>query len=172
MNPLVEGVTFQGSPLTLVGQVPAVGKPAPDATVLDTDLAEVKLSDYRGKVCIVTSVPSLDTPVCDTETRRFNELAAGLGDVAVLTISMDLPFAQARWCGGAGIDAVRTLSDHRDAAFGQAWGVLIRELRLLARAVFVVDAEGTIRYVQLVGELTDEPDYDAALAAAESLTGG
>jgi thiol peroxidase len=115
-------------------------------------------------------VPSLDTPVCDAQTRRFNAEAASLGDdVVILTVSMDLPFAQARWCGAAGIDAVVTLSDHREAAFGEAYGVLIRELRLLTRAVFVVDREGTIRYRQIVKEITDEPDYDAPLQAVRLL---
>jgi len=159
-------VTFQGKPLTLLGPELRVGDSAPDAVLLDNDLAKVKLSELAGKVRVIASVPSLDTPVCDTETRRFNEAAAALGpDVAIVTISMDLPFAQKRWCGAAGIDAVRTLSDHRSAAFGSAYGVLIKGLRLLARAVFVVDAAGVIRYIQLVRELTDEPDYAAALEA-------
>ena len=134
--------------------------------MLANDLSPVKLSDFRGRVCVISVVPSLDTPVCDIQTRRFNEEAAALGgDVVVLTISMDLPFAQKRWCGAAGIKNVRTLSDHRNAAFGKAFGVLIDELRLLARAVFVVDADGIIRYKQVVQELTNEPDYDAAMKA-------
>jgi thiol peroxidase len=163
-------VTFKGAPLTLVGPELKAGDAAPDFTVLGNDLSDVTLADFAGKVRIVSVVPSLDTPVCDTQTRRFNEAAAGLGDdVVILTISMDLPFAQTRWCAAAGVEAVRTLSDHRDAAFGRAWGVLIKELRLLSRALFVVDREGTIRHVEVVGEITHEVDYDAALAAAKAL---
>ncbi|MBS3734735.1 MAG: thiol peroxidase [Phycisphaerae bacterium] len=163
-------VTFQGAPLTLLGEAPQVGDAAPDATLLDTDLNEVPLSRYAGQVRILASVPSLDTGVCDAETRRFNEEAGKLaGDVQVLTVSMDLPFAQGRWCGAAGVERVTTLSDHRDAAFGTAYGVLIKELRLLARAVFVVDRDETIRYKQLVAEMTDEPDYDEVLAAVRDL---
>jgi len=157
-------------PLTLVGEGLRVGDKAPEFSLLDIELNPVRLADYRGKVCLVVTVPSLDTPVCDMETRRFNEEAASLGpDVAVLAVSMDLPFAQKRWCGAAGIEQVQTLSDHRDASFGQAYGVLIKELRLLARAVFVVDQEGAIRYEQLVGEIVNEPDYEAALSAAKKL---
>jgi thiol peroxidase len=163
-------VTMRGNPLTLLGNELNVGQPAPDVEVLDNDLNPVKLSNYKGKVCIVSTVPSLDTPVCDMETRRFNQEAADLGpDVAILTISTDLPFAQKRWCGAAGVDKVVTLSDHRDASFGNAYGVLIKELRLLARAVFVVDKEGVIRYSQLVPEIADEPDYDAVIAAVKEL---
>jgi len=165
-----EAVTMQGNPLTLVGNELNVGQPAPDVEVIDNDLNPVKLSKYRGKVCIVSTVPSLDTPVCDMETRRFNQEAADLGpDVAMLTISTDLPFAQKRWCGAAGVDNVVTLSDHRDTTFGKAYGVLIKELRLLARAVFVVDKEGIIRYCQLVPEIAEEPDYDAVIAAVKEL---
>lgn len=138
--------------------------------MIGNDLSSVKLSSFRGKVCVISSVPSLDTPVCDLETRRFNEEAGKLGeDVAILTISMDLPFAQKRWCGAAGVTKVKTFSDHRDASFGTAYGVLIKEMRLLARAVFVVDREGTVRYVQLVKEVTDEPDYEAILKAVREL---
>jgi thiol peroxidase len=163
-------ITVKGDPLTLLGEQVKVGDPAPDCEVLDNDLSPVRLSSLRSKVCVICSVPSLDTPVCDTETRKFNEQAGQLGDGAVvLTISMDLPFAQKRWCGAAGIENVQTLSDHRDGEFGAAYGVLIKELRLLARAVFVVDKAGTIRYIQLVDGLTEEPDYDAALKAAKDL---
>lgn len=162
--------TMKGNPLTLVGTELKVGDVAPDLEVLDNDLASVKLSSFRGKVCIISTVPSLDTPVCDMETRRFNEEAGKLGDhVVILTISMDLPFAQKRWCGAAGVDKVITLSAHRNAAFGEAYGVLIKELRLLARAVFVVDLKGTIQYIQLVKELTEEPDYGAVLDAVKKL---
>ena len=163
-------VTMRGNPLTLLGNELNVGQPAPDVEVLDNDLNPVRLSNYKGKVCIVSTVPSLDTPVCDMETRRFNQEAADLGpDVAILTISTDLPFAQKRWCGAAGVDKVVTLSDHRDAAFGNAYGVLIKELRLLARAVFVVDKQGVIRYSQLVPEIAEEPDYDAVIGAVKQL---
>ena len=163
-------VTFQDNPLTLLGNEVTVGQPAPDVELVANDLSSVRLSDFKGKVCVLTSVPSLDTPVCDTETRRFNEAAGAMGGaVKVLTVSMDLPFAQARWCGAAGVENVQTLSDHRDAAFGESYGVLIKGLRLLARAVFVVDTEGIIRYEEIVKEVTDEPDYDAALKAAKDL---
>ncbi len=163
-------ITMKGSPLTLIGEEAKVGDPAPDVEMLDNDLSSVKLSSFIGKVCVISSVPSLDTPVCDMETRRFNEEAGKLGaDVAILTISMDLPFAQKRWCGAAGVDKLTTLSDHRDAAFGEAYGVLIKELRLLARAVFVVDREGSIQYIQLVKELTEEPDYEPVLDAVKKL---
>jgi len=163
-------VTMRGNPLTLLGKELKVGDAAPDIEVLNNDLAPVKLSAYKGSVCVVSTVPSLDTPTCDMETRRFNQEASNLGpDVNILTVSTDLPFAQKRWCGAAGVDKVTTLSDHRDAAFGEAYGVLIKELRLLARAVFVVDKEGAIRYVQLVKEIAEEPDYDAVIAAAKEL---
>ena len=163
-------ITFKGNPLTLLGNELKKGDLAPDCELTANDLSPVKLSSYRGKVCIFSSVPSLDTPVCDMETRRFNQEAGGLGDVAVVTISMDLPFAQARWCGAAGVDKVVTLSDYKDAAFGNAYGVLIKELRLLARAVFVVDKDGVIQYGQLVKEMTQEPDYESVLAAVRELT--
>ena len=163
-------ITMKGEPLTLMGNEVGVGEPAPDFEVLANDLLPVKLSSFRGKVCIISSVPSLDTQVCDTMTRRFNQEAASLGeDVVVLTVSMDLPFAQKRWCGAAGVKNVQTLSDHRDASFGEAFGVLIKELRLLARAVFVVDKNGVIRYIQIVDELTNEPDYQAVLSAVNEL---
>jgi len=164
-------IAFQGNPLTLVGNEVGAGDDAPDVELLDTELNAVRLSSLKGKVAVLVAVPSLDTAVCDLEARRFNEEAAGLGDgVAVRVISMDLPFAQARWCGAAGVESVQTLSDHRDAAFGLAYGVLIKELRLLARAVFVVDRDGDVRYVQIVPEVTDEPDYEAALKAAREAT--
>ena len=166
-----EGViTMKGNPLTLSGNELKVGDRAPEFEVLDNDLKPTPFSSFQGKVCIISSVPSLDTPVCDMETRRFNDEAGKFGsDVLVLTISMDLPFAQKRWCGAAGVERVITLSDHRDAAFGEAYGLMIKELRLLARAVFVVDREGTIRYIQLVKEVTEEPDYGAVLDAANKL---
>ena len=163
-------ITFQGNPLTLLGKELKVGDAAPDVTLLANDLSPVQLSSYKGKVCVISVVPSLDTPVCDMQTRRFNEEAGNLHDsVAILTMSMDLPFAQARWCGAAGVDKVVTLSDHRDAAFGEASGLLIKELRLLARAVCIVDQDGIVQYIQLVKEVTDEPDYNAVLEAVKKL---
>jgi thiol peroxidase len=165
-------ITMKGQPLTLLGKEVKVGEQVPDFVVLANDLSAVKLASYRGKVRIISSVPSLDTSVCDTMTRRFNQEAVNLGnDVVVLTISMDLPFAQKRWCGAAGVKNVQTLSDHRDASFGAAFGVLIKELRLLARAVFVVDKEGVVRHVQIVSELTNEPDYEVVLQTVKDITG-
>ena len=159
-------ITFQGNPLTLVGNEVKVGDRAPDFEVLDNGLALVTLATHKGKVLVISSVPSLDTPVCDMETRRFNAEAGKLGsDVVILTVSMDLPFAQKRWCGAAGVDQVVTVSDHRNASFGEAYGTLIKELRLLTRAVFVVDKTGVVRYVETVKEITQEPDYEAALKA-------
>lgn len=163
-------VTLKGNPFTLVGPEIKAGDSAPDFTVTANDLSPVKLSDFKGKVCVISSVPSLDTPVCDTSTRRFNEEATGLGaDVVVLTISMDLPFAQARWCGAAGVTNVQTLSDYKDASFGLNYGLLIKELRLLARAVLVVDKSGKVQYIELVKEIAQEPDYEAVLAAIKNL---
>ena len=165
-----EVITMRGNPLTLTGTELKEGDPAPEVTLVGNDLSPVKLSSYKGKVCVLSVVPSLDTPVCDMQTRKFNEEAGKLGDnVVILTISMDLPFAQTRWCGAAGVDKVVTLSDHRDASFGDAYGVLIKELRLLARAIFVVDKDGTVQYCQLVNEVSEEPDYDAALGAVKNL---
>jgi len=163
-------ITFQGNPLTLLGPELKVGDKAPGFNVVDNGLGPITLASYAGKVKIICAVPSLDTPVCDTETRRFNQEAAGLpGNVVVLTISMDLPFAQGRWCGAAGIDKVVTLSDYQQRSFGNAYGVLIKELLLLSRAIFVVDASDTIRYIQVVPEITSEPDYAAVIAAAKKL---
>lgn len=163
-------ISMKGNALTLLGPALKVGDKAPEFEVLDNDLSPVRFSSFQGKICVIASVPSLDTPVCDIETRRFNQEAGDLGsDVAVLTISMDLPFAQKRWCGAAGVDKVITLSDHRNASFGTAYGVLIKELRLLARSVFVVDRDGVIQYIELVKELTEEPNYDAALGAVKKL---
>jgi thiol peroxidase len=165
-------ITFQGNALTLVGSEVKVGEQAPDFAVVANDLSPTTLADYAGKTLIIAVVPSLDTPVCDMEVRRFNNEAAKLGnDVKILTVSMDLPFAQARWCGAAGIEAVQTLSDHASASFGENWGALIKELRLLTRAVFVIGKDGKVAYVEYVKEITDEPNYDAALAAAKQLVG-
>ena len=163
-------VTFKGNPLTLVGKEVKVGQKAPDFVVIDNNLSPVRFSSYLGKVCIISSVVSLDTPVCDTQTRKFNEEASRLGpNVMILTVSMDLPFAQKRWCGAAGVDRLQSLSDHRDASFGQAYGLLIKELRLLARAVFIVDQKGFIQYKELVKEVTNEPDYKAVLDQLKKL---
>ncbi len=163
-------VTMKGNPLTLVGNPVKVGDKARDFEVLTNDLSPVKFSSFAGKICLISSVPSLDTSVCDTQTRKFNEQAGTMGkDVVVLTISMDLPFAQKRWCGAAGVENVQVLSDHRKADFGNAFGVLIEQLRLLARAVFIVDAKGTIRYIQIVDELTNEPDYQEAFEALKGI---
>ncbi|MBO8140688.1 MAG: thiol peroxidase [Firmicutes bacterium] len=160
-------VTMRGNPVTLLGKPVEVGQKAPDFTVVANDMSTVTLKDTSG-VRLIASVPSLDTGVCSAETRRFNEEAAKLGNVKVLVISMDLPFAQKRWCAAEGIENVQTLSDHREASFGQNYGVLIKELRLLARAIFVVDSSNTITYVEYVPEVTDHPDYDKALAAARA----
>ncbi|SEM38283.1 thiol peroxidase (atypical 2-Cys peroxiredoxin) [Mesobacillus persicus] len=160
-------VTFKGNSVTLLGNEVKVGDQAPDFTVLANDLSQVGLQDSKGSVRLISVVPSLDTGVCDAQTRRFNEEAANLGNVKVLTVSVDLPFAQKRWCGANGIENVQTLSDHRELSFGEAYGVAIKELRLLARAVFVVDANDKVTYVEYVSEATDHPNYEAALEAAK-----
>ncbi len=163
-------VTFKGSPVTLLGEGVKVGDAAPDFTALRNDLSPFHLKSLQGKVTVINSVPSLDTPVCATQTRRFNQEATGLGaDVRVLAVSMDLPFAQKRFCSTEGIANVETLSDHRDASFGAAYGLVIKELRLLARAVLVVDRSGVLRYQQLVAEIGQEPDYEQALAATRAV---
>ena len=163
-------VTMKGRPLTLLGPEIKAGDQAPDFTLVDNDLQELNLKDFESQVLIVSSVPSLDTPVCDMETRRFNTEAASLSpEIKILTVSMDLPFAQKRWCGAAGVDQVMTLSDHRHVSFGMHYGVLIKELRLLARAVFVLDASRVVKMVQLVKEIGEEPDYDSILEQAKGL---
>ena len=166
------GITnFKGDPVTLLGPALKIGDKAPDFRVVDTALSPVTLADFTGKIKIISAVPSLDTPVCDMETRRFNQEAANLPDkLAVLTISMDLPFAQKRWCGAADINRVKTLSDYQERSFALAYGVLIKELKLLSRSIFVVDATDTIRYIQHVKEITSEPDYAAILDAVKSLS--
>lgn len=169
----VGGVTFKGQPLTVIGPQLKPGDRAPDFRLLDNDLNEVTLADSAGKVRLISVVPSLDTSICDLQTRRFNEEAANFGpDVVVLTVSVDLPFAQKRWCGAAGVERVQTLSDHRDMNFGDAYGTHIKELRLEQRAVFVVDREGIIRYAEYVPEVAQHPNYDAALAALKEVVGG
>lgn len=160
-------VTFKGNGVTLLGNEVKVGEKAPNFSVLANDLSEVTLDNTKGNVRLISVVPSLDTGVCDAQTRRFNEEAAGLPNVKILTVSVDLPFAQKRWCGAAGIENVQTLSDHRDLSFGEAYGVAIQELRLLTRAVFVVDSNDTVTYVEYVPEATDHPNYEAAIAAAK-----
>jgi thiol peroxidase len=163
-------VMSNGNPLALAGWPVEVGDRAPEFSLLDNDLVEKTLADYQGKILVISAVASLDTSVCDLQTRRFNQDATGLSqDVLVLTVSMDLPFAQKRWCAASGLDNVITLSDHRHGSFGWAYGVLIEDLRLLARSVFVVDREGVVRHIQLVDEISKEPDYDAALTAVTRL---
>ena len=169
----VGAVTFKGQPLTVLGDPVQVGEKAPDFTVIDTDLVERHLRDFAGKVKLIASVPSLDTGICDAETRRWNEEAANLGeDVVILTISADLPFAQKRWCGAAGVDRVITLSDHRDMSFALAYGTYVKELRLEQRAVFIVDKDDIIRYVEYVPEIAQHPNYEAALAALKEILQG
>lgn len=160
-------VTFKGNPVTLLGNEVKVGDQAPNFTVLANDLSEVTLKDTTGKVRIISVVPSIDTGVCDAQTRKFNEEASKLDNIEVLTISADLPFAQKRWCAAAGLENVKTLSDHRELSFGEAYGVHMKELRLLARSVFVVDSNDTVTYVEYVSEGTDHPNYEAAINAAK-----
>ena len=168
-------VTLKGTPLTLVGPEIKPGQRAPDFTAVDTSLQAVRLSDAKGKVLILSSVPSLDTPVCDTETRRFNAEAAKLGGgVEIWTLSRYLPFDQKRWCAAVGVSSVKTLSDFRDRAFGLASGVEIKDgpiAGLTARAVFVVGKDGTVKHVEYVKEIASEPNYAAALAAAKAAAG-
>jgi thioredoxin-dependent peroxiredoxin len=161
-------VTFKEKPVTLLGNQVKAGDQAPDFKVLANDLSEVTLADSKGIVRLIAAVPSVDTGVCDAEVRRFNEEASKLGNVKVLTISVDLPFAQKRWCAAAGIENVQTLSDHRDLSFGKAYGVAIEELRLLARSVFVIDSSDKITYVEYVDEVTSHPNYEAAIEAAKA----
>lgn len=164
-------ITFKQNPMTLIGNEVKVGDTAPDFTVLANDLSPVTLQDSKGKTRLISVVPSLDTGTCDTQTRKFNESAAELGDdVVILTISNDLPFAQKRWCAAAGIDSVQTLSDHRDLSFGEAYGVAIKELRLLTRAIFVVDTNDKVTYVEYVPEATEHPNYEKAIEAVKALT--
>lgn len=164
------GATMKGNPLTLIGPELKVGDTAPDFELLKNDLSSVTLSDFGSKIKLISAVPSLDTSVCDQQARTFNEAAANLGEnVVILAVSMDLPFAQGRWCSAAGVDRVITLSDHRDANFGTAYGVLMKGARLLSRAVFVVDGENIVRHVEYVKENATLPDFDTALAVVRSL---
>ena len=163
-------VTFTGTTMHLEGTLPRVGDKAPDFSLADGELKPRGLGDYSGRVLVLVCVPSLDTPVCDREVRRFNKEAAGLSDkVVIAAVSRDLPFAQARWCGAAGVKAVETLSDYRDGSFGRAFGVYISELGLLARCVFIVK-DGVVQYVQLVPEVTEQPDFDDVLRAVKKLS--
>jgi thioredoxin-dependent peroxiredoxin len=160
--------TLKGKPLTLVGPELKTGDPAPEFNVVDNGLQPVTLASTGANVRIVSVVPSLDTPVCDAQTKRFNEAAAGLPGVDILTVSMDLPFAQKRWCGAFGVDNIKMLSDHKDGSFGSNYGTLIKELRIESRAIFVIDRENKLRHVEYVKEVADFPNYEAALAAARS----
>ncbi|MGD0498655.1 MAG: thiol peroxidase [Bryobacteraceae bacterium] len=160
--------TLKGAPLTLIGPELKAGDDAPDFTLVDKGLKPVTLKDTGNNVRIVSVVPSLDTPVCDAQTKRFNEAAAKLPGVDILTVSVDLPFAQTRWCGAFGVDRVRMLSDHKETSFGANYGTLIKELRIESRAIFVLDRANVIRYVEYVKEVADFPNYEAALAAARS----
>ncbi len=163
-------ITMEGAPLTIVGEEIKDGQIAPDFTVLDGDLKEKKLSDFNGKIKLIASVPSLDTPVCDLQIKRFNDEASKLAeDIVVIFISMDLPFAQKRFCQAYDINKVKTFSDHRTSDFALKFGVLIKELRLLARSIFVLDKENKVTYVEYVSDITSHPDYDAALSALRDL---
>lgn len=159
-------VTIEGAPVILLGEEIKAGQKAPAFTVLDPDLKETGLDAFKGKIKLIASVPSLDTPICDLQIKRFNDEAAKISrDVAIIFISMDLPFAQKRFCQAYSIKKVKTYSDHKDAAFGLNYGVLIKELRLLSRAIFVIGKDDRVSYVEYVKELTSHPDYDAALNA-------
>jgi thiol peroxidase len=158
--------------MTLVGPEVKAGQKAPDFQGVDNSMQPVTLASTGDKVRIFSVVPSLDTPVCDVQTKRFNEESGKLPDVSIYTFSMDLPFAQKRWCGAFGVDHVKMVSDHRDASFGTAYGTLIKELRILSRAIFVVDKDNVVRYVEYVKEVGEHPNYDAALAAARGALGG
>ena len=160
--------TFIGKEVTLVGKQPQVGELAPDFTILATDLTKKSLSDFTGRK-VISVIPSIDTGICSTQTRRFNQELAEMDQTVVITVSCDLPFAQARWCGAAGVQSVETLSDYKERSFGKDYGLLIDELRLLARAIVIVAPDGTVAYTQLVPEVASEPDYDAALAAVKKL---
>ncbi|MBS2970013.1 thiol peroxidase [Metabacillus sp. KIGAM252] len=161
-------ITFKGNPVTLPNTEVKKGDKAPDFRVLANDMSEVTLEDTKGKIRIISVVPSIDTGVCDAQTRKFNEEAAKLDNVTVLTVSNDLPFAQKRWCAANGLENVVTLSDHRDLSFGEAYGVAIKELRLLARSVFVVDSNNEVVHAEYVSEATNHPDYEAAIEAAKA----
>lgn len=160
--------TLRGNPMPLQGNALAAGQKAPDFTLTGVDMKPVTLAETAGSVRIVNVLPSLDTPVCDAQTRRFNQEAVKDGKVKVLAISRDLPFAQKRWCAAAGVENVLTLSDYRDGSFGASWGVMIEPLLIHSRAVFVLDPENKITYAEYVPEMSEHPNYDAALAAAKA----
>jgi thiol peroxidase len=160
--------TLMGNPKTLVGPELKAGDKAPDFTALDNSLKPVTLSETGHKTRIFSVVPSLDTPVCDMQTKRFNEEAGKLKDVDIYTVSMDLPFAQKRFCNSFALDNVKMLSDHKDASFGEAYGTLIKDMRILSRAIFVVGSDNKLKYVEYVPEVSQHPNYEAALAAAKS----
>lgn len=163
-------VTMNGQKIEILGNFPKAGQQAPDFTLIDTDMKPVSLKDYKGKVVILSIVPSLDTPVCTLQTRRFNAEANKLpSDIVVLTISKDLPFAQKRWIEMSGADKTKPLSDYRESSFATDYGVLIKDLHLLARSVIVIDKEGKVAYTEEVSEISNEPDYNAAIAAAKNL---
>jgi thioredoxin-dependent peroxiredoxin len=161
--------TMRGNPLTLLGPELKAGDKAPDFSAVNDSLQPVNLAGTGKAVRIFSVVPSLDTPVCDAQTKRFNEEAAKLSGVEIYTISMDLPFAQKRWCGNFGIDKIKMLSDHRSGSFGEHYGTLIKDMRIESRAIFVLDADDTIKHVEYVKEVADHPNYETALAAARSL---
>jgi thiol peroxidase len=160
--------TLRGNPMTLVGPALKAGDAAPEFSVVDSSMKPVNLGDTGAKTRIFSVVPSLDTPVCDAQTKRFNEEAGKLQDVDIYTVSMDLPFAQKRFCNSFALDNVKMLSDHRDGSFGEAYGTLIKELRILSRAIFVVGPDNVVKYVEYVPEVADFPNFEAALAAAKS----
>lgn len=163
-------VTFGGNPVTLIGQEAKPGNQAPEFTVMNADMKPVKLSDFKGKIKVLSIAPSVDTPVCANQTRTFNKEATKLNDkVTVLSISVDLPFALKRFCAAEGIDNVDTLSDHKDLDFGEKYGFLIKEMRLLARGIVVIDENDKIQYVEYVSEIGEEPNYDKALEAVRKL---
>jgi len=164
--------TLRGNPLTVLGPALKPGEKAPDFKAVDDSLKDVNLAGTGNGVRIFSVVPSLDTPVCDAQTKRFNEEAGKLPDVKVYSFSMDLPFAQKRWCGAYGVDHVKMVSDHRDGSFGQAYGTLIKDLRIMSRAIFVIDKNNVIRHAEYVKEVADHPDYEAALSAARAAASG
>jgi thiol peroxidase len=164
--------TLRGNPLTVLGPALKPGEKAPDFKAVDDSLKDVNLAGTGNGIRIFSVVPSLDTPVCDAQTKRFNEEAGKLPDVKIYTFSMDLPFAQKRWCGAYGVDNVKMVSDHRDGSFGQAYGTLIKDLRIMSRAIFVIDKNNLIRHVEYVKEVADHPDYEAALSAARAAASG
>lgn len=160
-------ITFQGNPMTLSGTINRIGLTAPDFTAVKNDMSPAKLSDYKGKKILISAVPSLDTEICDLQTKRFNNEASQIPNTQILTISMDLPFAQSKWCGATDTNKLITLSDHKDADFGLKYGLLIKELRLLTRAVLAINENGKLIYQEIVPEATNHPNYEAALTAVK-----